>query len=74
MSLSKKYSGTSVAPTQKNIQNVLELSEDWATEVPKFQAEKLIKSDSDEGQFHNAMINNWCPGQWLLEVKERFNP
>ena len=30
---------------------------------------------SDEEQFHNAMKNNWCPGQWSLEVKKtRFNP
>ena len=58
------------AEIRKNCQNVFELLEVRATEVLQFQREK----NSDEGQFHNAMINNWCPGQWSLEVKNISNP
>ena len=32
---------------------------------------KYLKCGSDKGPFHNAMINNWCPEQWSLEVKKK---
>ena len=50
-------------------QNVFELSEVRATEVPR---KKYLKSCSDGRQFHNAMMNNWYPGQWFLEMKKIY--
>ena len=47
----------------------------FSLRIENFSAEKKIVSItgsnnwSNEGQLHNVTINNWCIGQWSLEIK-----